>query len=74
MFKDMKLSETKGDIDPNVKLNQDFIKATIAQYSGSITAPSNIVGRKLHLSGYYLNEGVCKSLSTYFSSLTFDQL
>ena len=29
LFKDMKTSTNKGDLDPNVKVNQEFIKDTI---------------------------------------------
>mgnify|MGYP006922978229 CR=1 FL=1 len=68
----MKASDNKGDTDPNVKLNQNFIRETINQYSGQITAPTNIIRRKLCLTGYYMNEGVCNSLNNYFSQLTFD--
>ena len=74
LFKDMRATDNKGDQDPDMKLNQLFIRETINQYSGAITAPSNIVARKLVLPGYFLNEGVCKSLNTYFGALTYDQL
>ena len=72
MFKDMRQTDTKGDMDPNVKLNQNYIRETINQYSGQITAPTNIVERKLCLTGYFMNEGVCNSLNAYFGQLTFD--
>ncbi len=70
----MKATDNKGDQDATVKLNQVFVKDTINQYSGSITAPTNIVKKGLKLIGYFLNSGVCNSLGAYFHALTFNQL
>ena len=74
LFKDMKQSDHRGEMDEQVKLNQDFIKDTIAAYSGAISLPTNIVKKTLKLQEYFLNEGVCQSLSNYFSALTSNHI
>ena len=61
-------------MDPSVKLNQMFIRETIENSSGSIMAPAKIYQRKLVLTAFYLADGLCRSLNSYFGSLTFDQL
>ena len=70
LYKDFKSSEHKGDMDPTTKLNQDYINETIANYSGAISLPSNVVKKTLRLYDYFLSEAVCHSLSNYFNALT----
>lgn len=74
LYKDMKSSEHKGELDESTKLNQEFIKDTIAAYSSAISLPTNIVKKTLRLNGYFLSEGVCQSLSNYFRSFTSNYL
>ena len=61
-------------MDEDVKRNQTYIKETVAAYSGGIVVPKNVVKKKMVLSDYYMGAGVCKSLSTYFNSLTANYL
>lgn len=69
LYKDYKSTDHKGDMDATTKLNQDYIRDTIAAYSGAISLPTSVVKKTLRLNDYFLGENVCFSLSRYFSSL-----